>query len=78
MMGADVGLSMLGILACGLSLPILLGGAYLVMRPGRRSAPADARSVLDQRFARGEIGTDEYLEAESALRSGPPARRRRR
>ena len=78
MMGMDVGVSVLGILACGLSLPILLGAAYLVVRLGRGSAPADARSVLDQRLARGEIGADEYLEVESALRSAQPARRRTR
>lgn len=78
MMGADVGLAVLAMLACGLFLPILLGGGYLVLRSGRRAPAGDARDVLDQRLARGEIGTDEYLEVDSALRSGGPSGRRGR
>ena len=77
MMGPEVGLSLLGMLACGLFVPMALVGAFLVLRAGRRSTPNDARAVLDQRLARGEITTDEYLEVDSALRSGQPARRGR-
>lgn len=77
MIGPEVGLALLGMVACALFVPILIGGGYLVLR-ARRAPAADPRDVLDHRLARGEISADEYLEVESALRSSQPARRRTR
>ena len=77
MMGPEIGLAVLGMLACALFLPILIGGGYLVLR-SRRAPAADPRDVLDHRLARGEISADDYLEIESALRSSQPARGRSR
>ena len=76
MMGPEVGLAVLGMLACGLFMPLVLVGGYLVLRSRSGRPAADARDVLDQRLARGGISADEYLEVESALRSGQPTRRR--
>jgi putative membrane protein len=38
-------------------------------RPGQRDAP-DARQLLDERFARGEIDADEYGKRQELLRAG--------
>lgn len=78
MMAGGVGLAVLAMAACALLLPILLGAGYLALRPRRRRPLVGARDILDQRLARGEISTDEYLEVDSALRSGQPTGRRAR
>ncbi len=80
MMGVDGGLLILGALACGLGLPLLvLAGGWMVLHGSRRDR-ADApssRALLDQRLAAGEIDVEEYYERESALRSAQPPSRGR-
>lgn len=90
-------LSMLPFLGSFLLLSILLigvAGLYYLHRTGRLSLPplrgtqppeADARRILADRFARGDIGSEEFLERSSTLnwtpgsdtiRSRPPRNRR--
>lgn len=46
----------------------LLGYVLVRARPGTRTqAPDDARQVLDERFARGEIDEQEYRQRRSVL-----------
>jgi uncharacterized membrane protein len=82
MMGLDSGLLVVGALACGLGLPLLLlAGGWMIMRGtrGDRSAAPSARDLLERRLAAGDIDVEEYYERESALRSAQvPAKRRRR
>ena len=59
---------------------LLIWGLYaLITGATRRSGPGgqsgdqpgdDARSILDQRLARGEIGTEEYQQLRDALAAG--------
>jgi putative membrane protein len=63
-----MGFGFLGVLLIGgLLLALLIGGAGLVLRETGGSSQRQsgqrqptARQVLDQRFARGEIGREEY------------------
>jgi uncharacterized membrane protein len=81
--GVDTALLLVGVLACSLVLPLVLGGAaWLGLRTrGRRGREGGgaARALLDRRLAAGEIDVEEYYERESALRSvepvAPPRRR---
>ncbi len=53
-----------------LLLALLAGAIYLGIHTGLRGRPRDdAMTVLDRRFAAGEIDPDEYHERASALRS---------
>ena len=38
-----------------------------------RSAPSQAVRILEERYARGEISREEYLERRSVLETGSPA-----
>jgi hypothetical protein len=85
MMGVDSGLFVVGALACGLGLPLLLlAGGWMVLRGtrGDQPDPPSARALLERRLAAGEIDVEEYYERESALRSAElalaPRRRWRR
>jgi uncharacterized membrane protein len=82
MMGVDSGLLVLGALACGLGLPLLLlAGGWMILRGTRGDRPdaPSARALLERRLAAGEIDVEEYYERESALRSAQvPAKRRGR
>jgi putative membrane protein len=63
-----MGFGFLGVLLIGgLLLALLAGGAGLVLREtgGSSQSPSGqrqltARQVLDERFARGEVGREEY------------------
>ena len=39
--------------------------------PGGQPQPGDARRILDERLARGEIDTEEYQRLREVLESGP-------
>jgi len=39
--------------------------------PGGQRGPGDARRILDERLARGEIGTEEYQRLREVLEGGP-------
>jgi uncharacterized membrane protein len=75
MMGADPTLLVLGALACGLGLPLLLlAGGWMIVRGTRGDRPdtRSARALLERRLAAGEIEVEEYYEREAALRSAEP------
>jgi len=81
MMGLDSGLLIVGALACGLGLPLLLlAGGWMIMSGtrGERAATPAARDLLERRLAAGEIDVEEYYERESALRNAESALRPRR
>jgi putative membrane protein len=71
-LGASMGL---------LLLLLLLGTAFFLLRRGklgvppwlamRQSPEADARRILAERFARGEISSDEFMERASILNWTP-------
>jgi len=71
MMGS-MGLMML---ISALALFALIAAAvYVGVRLARGTGSGEsARSVLDRRFASGELSAEEYYERESALRSAAPA-----
>jgi putative membrane protein len=52
---------------------VLIGGVLwamsLMRRSGPPSVPRGARAVLDERYARGEIDTEEYRQRRDALRN---------
>ena len=67
---------------CLLFLALLIGGAFFLARRGKIGPPPwvnaanrapefEARKVLAERFARGDISTDEFLERASALNWTP-------
>lgn len=67
-------LMLLGMLGCGLGLPLLfLAGGWLIVRALRTGREERALhrpwEVLSERLAAGEIDVEEYYERESALRS---------
>jgi hypothetical protein len=79
-MGVDSGLIVLGALACGLGLPlVLLAGGWMIARGTRGDRPAtpSAGALLERRLAAGEIDVEEYYEREAALRSTDAAPTRR-
>jgi putative membrane protein len=41
----------------------------VVRRPDGRPSSRDARQILDERFARGELDADEYRQRSDALRT---------
>lgn len=55
---------------------LLVGGAFLVWRATRDSAPRtpagppEAERLLDERFARGEIDEEDYQRRRTLLRAG--------
>jgi putative membrane protein len=70
-LGASMGL---------LLLLLLLGTAFFLLRRGKLGAPpwlarpspeADARRILAERFARGDISSDEFMERASILNWTP-------
>ncbi len=67
-MTGSMGLMML---LSALALFALIAAAvYVGVRLARGTGSGDsARALLDRRFASGEIGSEEYYERESALRS---------
>lgn len=76
-----------------LLLLALLGTLFYLVRSGRIKPPAwaltrrppelEARQILAERFARGDIGPDEFMERASVLNwtpgveAPPPSKRRR-
>lgn len=59
-----VGLVILAVLATRGTLGGVIGGQgeRRPLEPRRRDAPDLARQILDERYARGEISTEEYHE----------------
>jgi putative membrane protein len=54
-------------------VPILIvgfAGWWLVRRAGRPEAPSSPNPTLEERYARGEIGREEYLEKLADLARG--------
>ena len=66
-----------------LLLLLLIGGAFLLARKGRLGPPpwvrlahspeAEAKKILAERFARGDISSDEFMERASVLNWTPGA-----
>ena len=90
--GADASLAAVPFLGSFLLLLLLLAGltALYLWRSGRLAVPAlgnasspeaDARRILAERFARGDISSDEFMERASVLNWTPgsdsPTRRAR-
>lgn len=49
-------------------ITVLLGTVWLLVRsPAQRTVTEDAMAILRARFARGEIGTDEFERAKQRL-----------
>jgi uncharacterized membrane protein len=79
--GAPSGLPFLGASMGLLLLLLLLGTAFFLLRRGKLGAPpwlamrqspeADARRILAERFARGDISSDEFMERASILNWTP-------
>ncbi|MFC7621032.1 MULTISPECIES: SHOCT domain-containing protein [Microlunatus] len=72
----------IGGIMCLLFLALLIGGAFFLARRGKIGPPPwvnaanrapefEARKVLAERFARGDISTDEFLERASVLNWTP-------
>ena len=62
---------MIGLLAMLLLVVLIVGVVVAVTRAGRPSQPdaaGRAREILNERYARGEISTEEYRERLDALR----------
>ncbi|HUH06801.1 MAG TPA: SHOCT domain-containing protein [Egibacteraceae bacterium] len=59
-----------GVLSMLLVAAVIIGGVWAAASGGRRQPdPAGrAREILNERYARGEISTDEYRERLEALR----------
>jgi putative membrane protein len=91
--GFDGGLSVLPFLGGAVLLMVLLAGlAFSLWRQGRLTLPSfstrrspedEAKRILADGFARGDLSTDEFLERSSVLNWTPgseavPARRPRR
>lgn len=81
-MGADAGWLIVGALACGLGMPLVIGAAVWIgarlLRSPERTHGSSARALLDRRLVAGEISPEQYFELDSAMRSTEPAPRRRR
>jgi uncharacterized membrane protein len=75
------GMGVWGVIGLVLLLAVIATGVYLGVHAARqRDAPdagEDARTLLERRLAAGEIGTEEFYERESALRSSRPTGRGR-
>ena len=66
---------------CLLFFALLIGGVFFLVRRGKigpppwvnaaRSPEHEAKQVLAERFAKGEISTDEFLERASVLNWTP-------
>ncbi len=71
MWGSDWGHGAWGVLWMVLFWAVVIGLVYLLARavtPGRSGErPRDARDILDERFARGEISEEEYRERKRVL-----------
>lgn len=93
--GFAAGMSLLGgLIGLLLLLAILAGTLFFLVRSGRIARPPwaarrppeqAARQILAERFARGDIGPDEFMERASVLNwtpgveaTSPPKRPRRR
>ncbi len=67
-----------GLIWVGLTLVRSTGQGSGMDRPPLRAADPDGRTILEQRFARGEIDIDDYRARVDALRAAEPPKRRRR
>ncbi len=61
------GMWLFGLLLVALVAALALAIGWLLFGRSRRSVDADARHVLDRRYARGELDRDAYLRMRSDL-----------
>jgi putative membrane protein len=74
-------LSLIGAFMGLLFLLLILGAVFLLLRSGKfgpppwvtsqRSPETEAKRILSERFARGELSTDEFMERASVLNWTP-------
>jgi putative membrane protein len=72
------GIPMFGLLPLLFLIALVVGGVMLARSMGRSREsgavrPPGALGLLDARYARGEIGRDEYLQARADLGAAPPS-----
>jgi putative membrane protein len=71
MMGGWGWMWLVGLLSILLLVALVVGAVWAVTRSGSSSRPntaSRAREILNERYARGEISTEEYRERLDALR----------
>lgn len=74
MMGNMAGIGLIGMIWAAIMLLIIIGGilliVYIVKNNNKRrhwSTSSSALNILKERFARGEIGEDEYVAKKEVL-----------
>lgn len=72
------GMPMFGLLPLLFLIALVVGGVMFARNMGRSREsgavrPRGALDLLDERYARGEIGRDEYLRARTDIGADPPS-----
>jgi putative membrane protein len=75
MMGGGAWILLIGVLGLLMLVALAAAGVVLVRRPSGSAAPkgdSQARTVLDLRFARGEIDAEDYRQRRSMIADQAP------
>ncbi len=71
-MGGGMGTFFVGLLWVALLVAIGVGLGLLIVRGRHPRTGADAREILDSRYARGDIDRDAYVRMRTDLADGAP------